>query len=60
MCTGAAAAATTAATGADARSAAASDAGCPRLTRGAVRLNGSILNDRSDDLTAADRGTGER
>src|SRR5215469_15065206 len=54
------AAATTTGTDARAGTAAATGSGCPRLTRGAVRLNDPILGDRSDDLTAADRGTGER
>ena len=37
-----------------------SGSGCPRLIDGAVRLKGSILDDRSNDLTDQfDRGTGE-
>jgi len=34
----------------------ASGSGCPRLTDGAVRLKDPILDYRSDDLTATDRG----
>jgi hypothetical protein len=59
MCTGAAAAAT-ATSGTDARSAAAADSGGPRLTGGPVRFKDPVLDYRSHDLTAADRGTGER
>jgi hypothetical protein len=40
--------------------ASASRSGCPRLTGGAVRLKDPILDYRSNDLTAIDRGTGER
>jgi hypothetical protein len=38
----------------------AAGSGRPRLTAGSVRFKDPILNDRSDDLTALDRGTGER
>ena len=38
----------------------ASDAACPRLTGGEGRLEDPILDYRSNDLTAIDRGTGER
>jgi len=41
-------------------SATASGSGCPRLTGGAIRLKDPILDYRSNDLTAIDRGTGER
>jgi hypothetical protein len=36
----------------------ATGSGCPRLTGGAVRLKDPILDYRSNDLTAIDRGTG--
>ena len=51
-----------AATGCRYAAATAADAGsgCPRLTGGAVRLKDLILDDRSNDLTAIDRGTGGR
>jgi hypothetical protein len=39
---------------------AASASGCPRLIGGAVRLKDPILDDRSDDRTAVDRGTGAK
>jgi hypothetical protein len=55
------AAAATAAAATGPRSAAtAAAAASPRLTGGAARLKDPILDDRSDDLTAIDRGTGER
>jgi len=40
--------------------AAATGSGCPWLISGAVRLKDPTLAYRSNDLTAIDRGTGER
>ena len=57
---GSAAAAATGRLSATATTAAASGSGCPRLTGGAVGLKDPILYYRFNDLTAIDRGTGER
>ena len=57
---GSAAAATGRLSGPATATATASGSGCPRLTGGAVRLKHPILDYRSNDLTATDRGTGER
>ena len=42
-----------------AAAATASGSGCSRLTGGAVELEDPILDCRSNDLTAIDRGAGE-